>query len=320
MSELAERTRLAQERIRPHVRETPLEPSRFLEDELGARLWLKCEHLQHTGSFKVRGALNKLLVLESQGPLPELVAASTGNHAAAVAYAASIVGARVTVFVPAGASPEKLARAEGLGARIEHHGTDGVEAELRARTWAAEHDAVYVSPYNDLDVVAGQGTLARELVRQAPPLAAVFCAMGGGGLAAGIAGTLAELSPTTRVYAASPEPSAVLIHSLAAGKILDLPSGATISDGTAGGVEPNAVTFPLVRELVDTTVVVPEELARRTLREYLRAREAPIEGAAAVALAACRMHANAFPRGDVAVVLCGGNLDRATRATIDPRG
>lgn len=309
--DLQRRVREAEGRIRPFVFQTPFVRSEFLAAELGAELWLKCENLQHTGSFKVRGVFNRLLV-EPAGIPPRVITASTGNHGAALAYATSRLGSSATVFVPTDASGGKVALVERLGATIRRHGDDSAKTEAHARVVGRETGEFYLSPYNDIEVVAGQGSIAVELARQGPKLDAIFVAVGGGGLISGIAGFLDAVSPETKIYGCSPEPSAVMIRSVAAGEILDIPSGPTLSEGTAGGVEAGAITFPLVRELVDEFVVVPEEQTRRTLREFLEVEQMQIEGAAAMALAACRMKAAEFPGGRVAVVLCGGNIDLQT--------
>ena len=312
----------ARERIREHVAETPLVRSAPLSEELGCEVWLKCENLQLTGSFKVRGATNKVRSLAEDGPLPPIVAASTGNHGAAVAFAARSVGETATVFAPEGTSPAKLLLMRELGARIELFGRDGVEAELHARSEAEARGACYVSPYNDAAVIAGQGTLCLELLESEPRFDAVFCALGGGGLTAGIATVLRELAPETRLYASSPESSAVMIRSVAAGRILDLPSHPTLSDGTAGGVEEDAITFPLLQELVSDYVMVPETATRRAFARFLSSHDLRIEGAAAMALAACRMQARELQGATVCVVLCGGNVDDEVLARLrtDPQG
>ncbi len=301
----------AETRIRDTSIETPLVRFASLSSELGTEVLLKQENLQATGSFKVRGALNKILSLREQGELPPIVAASTGNHGAAVAFATRSVGASATVFVPANTKPRKLALMRELGAEVRIHGEDGVEAEIEARRWSETNAACYVSPYNDRDIIAGQGTVALEILRQAPELDAIFVALGGGGLVAGVAAATRELSGSTRVFGCSPDPSAVMIRSVAAGEILELPSHPTLSDGTAGGVEKDAITFPLVRDLVSDFVIVPETATRRAFREYLGTHSEPIEGAAAMTLAACRLQAGQFAGGTVAVILCGGNVDEA---------
>jgi len=307
MSHLDE-IRRAEARIRESARETPLVHSQPLSDELGCDVLLKCEHLQETGSFKVRGALNKVLSLREAGELPPIVAASTGNHGAAVAFAARAVDSRATVYVPTNANPRKLELMRELDAEIRMHGADCLESEQEARRWSREVGACYVSPYNDPEIVAGQGTLALEILRHEPELAAIFVALGGGGLLSGVSIAMRASSPKTRIFGCSPEPSAVMVRSVAAGRILEIPSYPTLSDGTAGGVERDSITFPILQELVSDFVIVPEPRTRRAFQDYLARNEEPIEGAAAMTLAACRMQAEEFRGGRVAVVLCGGNV------------
>jgi threonine dehydratase len=305
--DVAAEVRRAEQRIRPQLLTTPTVPAVGLSGELGSAVVLKCENLQHTGSFKVRGALNKVLSL-TPGELERgIVTASTGNHGAAVAYAARIVGAEALIVVPDDANPTKLAAIERLGGRIRVHGTDSVESELQARALAAERAATFISPYNDPAIIGGQGTLALELLDQVDDLAAVYVAVGGGGLASGVAGIIKALSPSTRIIGCSPAASAVMHHSLEAGRILDLPSGPTLSDGTAGGVEPGAITFDILARLLDDFVTVEEDAIRGAFLDLIEVEHVLVEGSAAMAYAACRRHARAA-EGSTAVILCGGNV------------
>ncbi len=306
--DVAQEVRRAEARIRPYIRETYLERSSFFSETTGAEVFLKMEHLQHTGSFKVRGALNKVLALPSEQRERGVVAASTGNHGAAVAYACAAVETRGLVFVPENADPGKVEAVRRLGASVRMHGVDCLDAEVEARRFAEAHDLAYVSPYNDPDVVAGQGTLGVELARQLDAFDAVFAALGGGGLIAGLAGYLKSVRPDIRVVGCSPENSPVMIRSVEAGRILDLPSAPTLSDGTAGGLEPGSITFPLCRDLVDVYETVPEQEIADTLRAFIRVHHQLIEGAAAVALAALRRQRAALAGQRVVVVLCGANI------------
>jgi len=299
----------AEERIRPHVLETPLEECPAYARPGGPRVWLKHENRQHTGSFKVRGALNKLLALTPQERARGVVAASTGNHGAALAYALRSVGANGRVFVPEDAAPAKLRKIETLGATIEKVGGDPVEAERQARAHAVEHGLAYVSPYNDPLVIGGQGTIGVELQRQLGEVDTVFASLGGGGLICGIAGYLSSVEPQARFIGCSPENSPVMVRSVEAGRILDLPSLPTLSDGTAGGIEREAITLGLCRELVDEYVTVSEDEIRATLREFVRARSTAIEGAAAVAIASYLKIRQRIGGSNVAIVICGGNID-----------
>ncbi len=299
--------RAAEARIRPHLLATPVVPAVGLSHEVGSPVVLKCENLQHTGSFKARGALSKVLSLSAEGLTRGIVTASTGNHGAAVAYAARIVGAAAIVVVPDNANPSKLAAIERLGARIDVHGSDSVESEIAARALAQERGMTYISPYNDPQVIGGQGTLGLELLEQVDDLAAVYVAVGGGGLASGVAGIIKSLSPATRVIGCSPAASAVMYHSLEAGHILEMPSEATLSDGTAGGVEADSITFDILAELLDDFVTVEEDDIRRAFLDLIEVEHLLVEGSAAMAYAAARSAALAVD-GTTAVILCGGNV------------
>jgi threonine dehydratase len=306
--DVAAAVRSAERRVRPHVLTTPVLPADGLSTSLGTEVLLKCENLQRTGSFKLRGAVSKVLTLTPEELAGGLVTASTGNHGAAVAHAGGIVGADVLVFAPDSADGAKLASIERQGARIRFAGSDSVEAETAARAWAAERGLTYVSPYNDPAVIAGQGSLAVELLAQVEGLATVYVAVGGGGLASGVAGFLKAVSPGTRVIGCSPEASAVMYHSIRAGRILELPSQPTLSDGTAGGVEPGAITFELLRELSDDWVIVSETEIRAAFLDLIEIEHQLVEGSAAMAYAACRKHLPPRSDGRTAVVLCGGNV------------
>ncbi|MGH7562485.1 MAG: threonine/serine dehydratase [Gemmatimonadales bacterium] len=307
MEDLAAQVVEAERRIRPWVRETPLEAAPPLAAG-AAGLHLKLENLQHTGSFKARGAFNRLLALSDAERARGVIAASTGNHGAAVAYAMSRLGVRGRVVVPSGADPSKVAAIRELGADVEVHGDDSAVAERHARAAARREGAVYLSPYNDPLVMAGQGTVGVELARQRPDLEAVYIALGGGGLLAGVAAYLKSLLPSVWIVGASPENSAVMIESIRAGRILDLPSAPTLSDGTAGGVEEDAVTFEPCRALADELVTVTEGEIAETMRAVHRAAGHRIEGAAAVAIAAAVRDAGFWDGRCAVAIVCGGNV------------
>ena len=284
-----------------------MEPSPAFAVE-GGTLLLKCENLQHTGSFKARGALNKLLSLSEAERSRGIVTASTGNHGAAVAFALGKLGASGTVYLPENAAPTKIAAIERLGARVAFHGTDGGATEVYARRYAEENGLTYLSPYNDAQVIGGQGTIALELLQQHQPLDAVFVAVGGGGLIAGIAGWLKAKAPTTQIIGCSPEASQVMIQSVRAGRILDLPSDPTLSDGTAGGIEPGTITLPLVTRDVDGFETVTEAEIAAALRQCLDTHHMLIEGAAAMALACYLKQRERWRGKTVVVLLCGANI------------
>ena len=305
--DVAAQVRAAEERARPYLLTTPAVSSIGLSAAVGSPVVLKCENLQHTGSFKARGAVSKVLSLTAEELERGIVTASTGNHGAAVAYAGSIVGVAPTVVVPDNANPSKLAAIERLGGHIEVQGTDSVESELGARRAAEERGLTFVSPYNDPAVIGGQGTLGLELLEQVPDLSAVFVAVGGGGLSSGVAGIVKAVSPGIRVIGCSPANSAVMYHSLQAGQILDMPSDPTLSDGTAGGVEPDAITFDILDALLDDFVTVEEDAIREAFLELIEVEHLLVEGSAAMAYPAASDNARAI-EGTTAVILCVGNV------------
>ncbi len=308
MIDVAKEVLAAEERIRPYVRETPVEESPELSRATGGRVFLKLENLQLTGSFKLRGAINKLLSLTPEERRRGVVAASSGNHGAAVAHGARILGSRVVVYVPESASPAKIEAIEALGAEIRREAGDGLLAEVAARRHAEDQGLAFLSPYNDASVVGGQGTVGVELARQLEQVDAVYVALGGGGLISGIAGYLKWLAGDVEVVACSPANSSVMADSVRAGRILDQESEPTLSDGTAGGVESGAITFELCRALVDRYLEVSETEIRDAMRFVIGRHHTLIEGAAAVPVAALLKDQDRLAGRHVAVVLCGANV------------
>jgi threonine dehydratase len=306
----------AEKVIRPYVRETYLEYSPFYSRMTGANVYFKLENLQHTGSFKLRGAMNKLLSLTDEEKGRGVVTASTGNHGAAFAYGLSKVEGSGVVFVPENASRTKVEAIERLGAEVRHVGNDCSETEAYARQYAKKNKMTHMPPYNDVKAIGGQGTIAFELAKQLDQIDAVFVALGGGGMISGIGGFLKPQSPGAQIIGCSPQNSQVMIQSVKAGKILDLPSLPTLSDGTAGGIEPGSITLDLCREFVDAYITVTEEEIKDSLREFIQTQHMLIEGSAAVAVAAFKKQADRFSGLNVVVVICGGNISLETLKTV----
>lgn len=305
---LFDRILRAHSAIRPQVSVTPLERSRALSAALGCEVLLKADHLQPTGSFKIRGATNKICVLGDAAKRTGVITASTGNHGQAVARAGALAGVPVTVYVAASTAPSKIEAIRGWGAQLVVVDGNPLEGELQARQRAAEENKPYISPYNDLDVVAGQGTLGIELAEQAPQLDAVFVSVGCGGLIGGIGSALEHLRPDTRVIGVWPENSPCMLRALEAGNIIDVPESPTLSDGTAGAVEPGSVTFPICQSVIDATVTVTESQIAAAMRRIAAAERWIVEGAAGVALAGLVKAAHDYRGRTVAVVLCGRNI------------
>lgn len=308
MPQQIEASQLAASRIAPHIITTPAQRMRHISQACHADVWMKQEYLQHTGSFKLRGALNAVLSLDAHQRARGVVAASSGNHGAAVAYACQIAGCRATIFVPEHAAPVKIAAMRDLGAEVRLVGNDSVISEAAARDYAHTHQLPYISPYNDEIIMAGQGTLALEILKQIPMLNTVIIAVGGGGLIGGMAQVLKAHNPQMLIIGAQPTNSAVMVESLRAGHIVDIPSDDTISDGTAGGIELDSVTFAQYQRYVDMTVLVSEREIVTAMRDYINRHHHLIEGAAGVALAATTK-LGAFLRGRVvAVIGCGAGI------------
>jgi threonine dehydratase len=295
----------AARRVSPHIRETPVEAS----PSLGPRVWLKCEHQQLSGSFKIRGALNRILSLDAEALSRGVVTASTGNHGRGVATALTIVGARGTVYLPNGAPDVKVEALRRLPAvDVVFHGDEGGAAERFARSVAERDGKAYISPYNDWDVIAGQGTLGLEMSAQCPPLDAVFIAVGGGGLVAGVATAIKALHPGARIVGCWPEHAVAMYESMRAGQIVAPAERPTLSDATAGSVEPGAITLDLCRALIDDCVLVSEAAIADALRLLVAEHRMVVEGAAGVAVAAYRRVAARYADRTVGIVLCGGNI------------
>jgi len=298
----------AAQRIRSFVTETPVEPVPELVPIDGVNLFFKLENLQQTGSFKLRGASNKILSLDPVQAARGVIAASNGNHGMGVAAASRRAGIAAEVYVSSHVSPVKARRIEEYGARIHRAGDDPLDAELAARAAATQQGKVFISPYNDLEVMAGQGTIAVELLRQLPRIDAIFVAVGGGGLIGGIGAYLKSASPQTQIAGCWPENSPVLYESIRAGKIIDVPERPTLSESTAGGLEPGSVTLEVCKHAIDRSVMVSEEEILAAMKRVRAARGWLIEGAAGVAVAAFLKHAHEYAGKNVVAVICGGNL------------
>ncbi len=311
-ADLAHQIRLAASRLRPHIVETPLLPSPALSERTGAHVFLKLENRQHTGSFKLRGATNKLLCLTAEERARGVVTASTGNHALAVARAAAHLDVAAAIYLPEDASPRKIEKLKAFPVALRRVPGDALNAEISAKEAAAQSGRLFISPYNDPHIIAGQGTIAVELLHQQPDLDAVFVTVGGGGLMGGIAGYLKASEPAVQTNGCQPENSAVMLASVRAGRIVETESLPTLSDGSAGGIEAQTVTFDLCQRHVDHWLTVSEDEIAAAMRLIYHEIGECIEGAAGVAVASLLKMGNRVAGKRLAVVICGGNVDTDT--------
>ncbi|HEY5186789.1 MAG TPA: threonine ammonia-lyase [Actinomycetes bacterium] len=289
------------------ARLTPLEGSRPLTERVGGPVHLKCENLQRAGSFKIRGAYTRISGLTPEERARGVVAASAGNHAQGVALAASMLGAKATVFMPTGAPIPKVQATRGYGAEVRFVGQTLDEALVEAQAFERETGAVLIHPFNHRDIVAGQGTVGLEILEQCPDVRTVVVCTGGGGLLAGVALAVKSLRPDVRVVGVQAEQAAAYPASLAAGHPVPLATMSTMADGIAVGC-PGEVPFAIVRELVDEVRAVPEASLTRAMLLCLERAKLVVEPAGAAGVAAVLDDPTAF-EPPVVIVLSGGNVD-----------
>ena len=299
----------AKRRIGNWIWRTPLKRSRGLSHLIGGDVWLKLENQQVTGSFKPRGVANKLLKLKAEGKTGELVTSSSGNHALALGHLSRLLGFKAVVVVPRGTPRVKVDAIRSLGVELRIHGSEYMEAEAEARRLSAEENRVFISPYNDVDVIAGHGTIALELLEDQPHIDEVLVPVGGGGLISGIAAAIKALSPGTKVIGVQPSASPVMYESLKRGRIVELEIGESIAEALLGGIEADSITFNLCRRYVDDFIIVDEPYVREAVRWMLLHERQVAEGGGAIGVAALLSEPKRFRGERIAVVVSGGNID-----------
>ena len=309
----------ARTRLRDAIYQTPCPYSQTLSELTGARCYVKLENLQMTGSFKERGAANLLLQLDATERRRGVVAASAGNHGLAVAFHAARLGIPAAIVMPTYAPLVKVTSARRYGAEVVLHGANFDEAYERARAMSDERGAVFVHPFDDPRVVAGQGTLGLELLEQVDGLDAVLVPVGGGGLIAGVALAIKAHRPSVRVIGVQAAAVPAMQRSLQARERVRVPAGATIADGIAVH-QCGEVTFELVARLIDEMVTVDEEELANAVQLLLEIEKTVVEGAGAAPLAALLNRPLGLDNRRVALVLSGGNIDVTMLARIIERG
>ncbi|MFQ6394135.1 threonine ammonia-lyase [Nocardia sp. KC 131] len=296
--------------LAPVIRRTPVVASRALSERSETEVWLKCENLQRTGSFKPRGAYNRIANLPAEERVGGVVAASAGNHAQGVAWAAASLGIESTVFMPVGASLPKLAATKAYGARVLQVGDSIDDALDAALDFAERTGARLIHPFDHPDIVAGQATVGLEILEQLPDVGTVLVPTGGGGLLAGVAVAMHHLAPAVRVIGVQAAEAAAWPDSLAAGKPVRAARMSTMADGIAVGL-PGAVPFAHVVEHATTMLTVDEDALSKALLLCLERAKLIVEPAGAAAVAALMSYSpeELGLRGPVCAILSGGNID-----------
>jgi threonine dehydratase len=308
----------ARRRIEGHVRRTPLTYSPWLSERAGADVWMKLESLQITGSFKVRGAVNfvrRFIEAHQDGTeaaraeRPAIVTASAGNHGQGLAYAAERWGIRPVIFTAHDAPRTKLDAIRRYGADLRSIASNYDESELLAKAFARTENALYLSPYSHPDIVAGTGTIALEILEDLPEVEEVVAPIGGGGLVSGIAVTLAQIAPTVTVTGVEAAASPAFSTSLREGRITKIDVQPTLADGLAGNLDPDTVTFDLVRTSVGRIVQVSEDDLAHAITGLVRSEHLIAEGAGAAGVASLLQRDDPDRRRKVVVVVSGANID-----------
>lgn len=312
--DLKESCQKAYDNIKKHIVKTPLIHSKNLSSISDSNVFLKLENFQHTGSFKLRGAMNKILNLPDKSI--SVVAASSGNHGAAVAYSLRNLKMKGLVYVPENAVPSKVELIKKYGVEVRYSGNDCLIAESSAISYAEENNLSFVSPYNDIDVISGQGTIGVEMINQMKDLDVVFITVGGGGLISGVGGYLKSINSNIKIIGCSPENSPVMKISLNKGKIIEFESLPTLSEGSAGGIERDSITYNFCEEFIDDFYLVSEEEIVENIKFFIANEKLLIEGAAAVSVAGFLKNKKLFKGMNVGIVICGGNIGNDTLKSI----
>jgi threonine dehydratase len=300
----------AREVIRNLVKRTPLVHSQFLSNFCDGEVYLKLENLQTTSSFKIRGALNKMLHLSAEEMKRGIVTASAGNHGQAVAIGAEKLNLAAKVVIPRNTSKVKIDKIRKSNVELILHGDIYDEAEQKARDLARKDGLTYISPYNDNAVIAGQGTIGLEILEDFHTVDTVIVPVGGGGLISGISLAIKSIEPSVRIVGVQSEASPVMYESLKAGRIVDVEMKESIADGLFGGIEKDSATFEIVQKHVDSLLLVEEKTIRQAIFLLWNKEKQVVEGAGAVAISLILENKDLFAGKTIVAVISGGNIDK----------
>ncbi len=309
----------ADDRLRKRVRRTELIHSHHFSEKLGVPLYFKCENLQRTGSFKIRGALNFMTSQPRENLTRGVITASAGNHAQGVAFSADLLGVKATIYMPESTPPQKVFATRDYGAEVVLTGMNFDEAYAAAVKAGKESGALFVHPFDDMLVMAGQGTIGLELLQELPDLANILIPIGGGGLISGIASAIKETHPHVRIIGVEAAAAPSMHFSLKKERVMETPLAFSLADGIAVK-RVGKKTFPIVRELVDEVLLVEEEEIAQAIVALLERTKLLVEGAGAVTLAALSNGRAGRISGKTVCLLSGGNIDVRTIAIVVERG
>ena len=300
---------IAKKRISKYIRQTPLEKSYFLSELCENNVVLKLENQQLTGSFKIRGALNKMLTLSHKERERGIVAASTGNHAQGVGYAAQMLGIQGQIVVPTYTPVVKREAIQRYNMDMIVHGDDYILSEKKARLLESSEGKTFISAYNDPLIIAGQGTIGVEIVEENPELSKLLVPVGGGGLISGIGCAVKSINPDIEIIGVQSEASPVMYESIKKDKIVEMELEESVADGLHGGIEEGSITFDLCKQYVDEILLVKEEAILRAIGVLLVKQRQVVEGSGAVGVAALLENPQRFKGENVGVIISGGNID-----------
>jgi threonine dehydratase len=298
----------AYNRIKNDILRTPLLYSNWLSNYCAGDVYLKMESEQVTGSFKARGSLNKMKWIREQQLDAMPVTASTGNHGLGFARACDLLNIKGKVYLPHNAVTSKVQAIRAYDVELEFHGDDPYTTETYTRQKAEENGWIYISPYNDLQIIAGQGTIGIEILDRISHPDNILTTVGGGGLISGIGSYVKEKSSKTNIIGCQPENSPEMSVSVQAGKYKEIESRPTLSDGSAGGFERDAITFGMCKKLVDDFILISEDEIEETIRSMIEYHSKLVEGSAAVAIASLLKHPERFSDQITVIIVCGANI------------
>ena len=302
--------REAYQKIKEFVRKTPLIHSAYLSELCGNNVYLKLENLQLTNAFKIRGALNRMLQLSIEEKTKGIITASSGNHAQGIALAARHLEIPAKIVIPKNIAVAKLNKIKQYNVTIIQEG-DFDEIESKARMLSTQEGLTYISPYNDLNIIEGQGTITLEIYEELENVDVIIVPIGGGGLISGIAFTAKALNPNIKIIGVQTKGASTMFNSWKAGKIIEIEEFNTIAEGLLGGLEPGAITFELIQNYVDEIVLVDEESVKKAIQLLWELEGQIVEGAGATVVAYLLENTLQFKNRNVVAVISGGNINES---------